>query len=107
VFGLQHRSIWLLSPTGRILRRLTTPPASDLSDEAPRFSRDGRWLLFVRTRVITTGLTSTSSNTLELVPAARRGPAAAIPITSFASNDFSFYDHFNWPSEIAWSAAAR
>ncbi len=54
-FGLQHRSIWLLTPGGRILRQLTAPPASDLSDEAPRFSGDGRWILYVRTRVITVG----------------------------------------------------
>jgi Tol biopolymer transport system component len=106
-FGLQHRSIWLLTPAGKVVRRLTTPPASDLSDEAPRFSRDGRWLLFVRTRVITAGLTSMSRDTLELVPATRRGTAAAIPIAGFASNDFSYYDHFNWPSEIAWSQAGQ
>jgi hypothetical protein len=106
-FGVQHRSIWLLSSAGTVLRRLTTPPASDLSDEAPRFSRDGRWLLFVRTRIVTVGTASTSRDALELVPAARTGPAATIPIAGFTSNDFSFYDHFDWPSEIAWSAAAR
>jgi hypothetical protein len=106
-FGIQHRSIWLLSPTGRVVRQLTTPPASDLSDEAPRFSRDGRWILFVRSHVVTVTTTSTSHDTLELVPAARSGPAATIPIASFTSNDVSFYDHFQWPSEIAWSAAAN
>jgi Tol biopolymer transport system component len=106
-FGIQHRSIWLLSPTGRVMRRLTTPPASDLSDETPRFSRDGRWILFVRSHVVTVTTTSTSHDTLELVPAAGSGPAATIPIASFTSNDVSFYDHFQWPSEIAWSAAAN
>jgi hypothetical protein len=105
-FGIQHRSIWLLSPTGQVVRQLTTPPASDLSDEAPRFSRDGRWILFVRTRVVTVGTSASSRDTLELVPAARTGPAAAVPVATFTSSDFSFYDHFQWPSEIAWSAAA-
>lgn len=105
-FGLQHRSIWLLTPAGTRLRRLTTPPATNLSDEAPRFSRDGRWLLFVRTRIVTVGTTNFSRDTVELVPANRTGPAATIPIASFTSDDFSFYDHFQWPSEIAWSAAA-
>ncbi len=103
-FGNQHRSIWLLAPGGRVVRRLTVPPASDLSDEAPRFSRDGRWILFVRTRVVTSGLSASSRDTLELVPAAGTGPAAAVPVATFTSNDFSFYDHFQWPSEIAWSA---
>lgn len=106
-FGLQHRSLWLLTPTGKVLRRLTTPPADDLSDEAPRFSHDGRWILFVRTQVIAKGLSTSSRDTLELVPAARVGPAATIPIALFTSNDFSYYDHFSWPSEIAWSAGAR
>ncbi len=106
-FGVQHRSIWLLSPAGKVVRQLTTPPQDDLSDEAPRFSRDGQWLLFVRTRIVTVGTSAISHDTLELVPAAGSGPAATIPIASFTSNDFSFYDHFQWPSEIAWSAAAR
>ncbi|MGH2893541.1 MAG: hypothetical protein ACRDPM_09785, partial [Solirubrobacteraceae bacterium] len=106
-FGVQHRSIWLLSPSGAIVRRLTTAPADDLSDEAPRFSRDGRWILFVRSRVITHGSTAISQDTLELVRAARGGPAVAVPVATFTSNDFSFYDHFQWPSEIAWSDAVR
>ena len=105
-FGVQHRSIWLLTRGGAVVRQLTTPPASDLSDEAPRFSGGGRWILFVRTRVITAGLTAFSRDTLELVPAARSGPAAAVAVATFTSSDSSFYDHFNWPSEIAWSAAA-
>ena len=105
-FGAQHRSIWLLTPAGKVVRQLTAPPVNDLSDEAPRFSRDARWILFVRTHVIAVGTSAISRDTLELVPAARSGPAATIPIASFSSNDFSFYDHFQWPSEIAWSAAA-
>jgi hypothetical protein len=58
-------------------------------------------------RIVFMGITATSRATLELVPAARSGPAATIPIASFTSKDFSFYDHFDWPSEIAWSAEAR
>lgn len=100
--GLQHRSIWLLAPAGKPLRRLTLPPSGS-SDEAPRFSRDGRWILFVRSHV---GSGSLSRDTLELVPAARTGAAAPIPLATFTSSDISFYDHFRWPSEVAWSAAA-
>jgi Tol biopolymer transport system component len=106
-FGVQHRSIWLLTPGGKLVRELTTPPASDLSDEAPAFSRDGRWILFVRTHVVTAGMSSSSRDTLELVRVARTGAAPAIPIVTFTSNDFSYYDHFTWPSEIAWSEAGR
>ncbi|MGH2914517.1 MAG: hypothetical protein ACRDMX_05970 [Solirubrobacteraceae bacterium] len=107
-FGRQHRSIWLLAPDGSGLRQLTAPPKSDLSDEAPQFSSDGRWILFVRSRLVFVGASTTSRATLELVPAAP-GPAAAkpIPVASFTSSDVSYYDHFDWPTEIDWTAAAQ
>lgn len=99
-FGIEHRSIWLLARDGKVVRQLTTPPASKLSDEAPRFSRDGRWILFVRTGERSNG----SRDTIELVPV--DGAGAAVAIVEFESGDFSYYDHFDWPTEIAWSAAA-
>ena len=101
VFGVQHRSIWLLAPDGRILRRLTTPPAPNLSDEAPRFSHNGRWIMFVRTQV--RGFSSI--DTLELVPAARSGAASTVALLRFTSGDISFYDHFSWAQEIDWHEA--
>ena len=96
-FGLEHRSIWLLRVGGRVVRRLTLPPAPDLSDEAPRFSRDGRWIVFVRTQVVPV---DSSRDVIELVRASG-GPT--VPVADFTSDDFSFYDHFRWPYEIAWS----
>jgi dipeptidyl aminopeptidase/acylaminoacyl peptidase len=98
LFGIQHRSIWLMTTAGRVLRRLTTPPAPGLSDEAPRFSHDGRWILLVRTQVRREG----SVDTLELVPAAGGGAASTVPLLRFTSGDISFYDHFSWPQEIDW-----
>jgi hypothetical protein len=103
-FGVQHRSIWLLTPTGRRLRRLTQPPTAALSDEAPRFSRDGRWILFVRSQVILTRTSSSSDDTLELVRATRTGAATPVPLVRFTSGDFSYYDHFAWPTEVDWSS---
>jgi hypothetical protein len=99
-FGLQHRSIWLLARDGRAIRRLTLPPATDLSDEAPRFLPDGRWVLFVRSQIVTVGHTNFSRDTIELVRAS--GTGAVVPVVEFTSGDFSFYDHFDWPDEIAW-----
>jgi hypothetical protein len=106
-FGQAHRSIWLLTPGGKVVRQLTAPPASDESDEAPRFSRDGRWILFVRSRLSLSsgGIGGHSDDTLELVHAARTGAAAAVPVASVTSSDISYYDHFQWPSEVAWSAS--
>jgi len=99
-FGHQHRSIWLLRSNGVPVRRLTSPPAADLSDEAPRFSSDGRWILFVRSRVVTVGRSAISEDTIELVRT--DGAGGAVPIANFTSNDFSYYDHFDWPEEIDW-----
>ena len=99
-FGVEHRSIWLLQSIEGGARRLTLPPASDLSDEAPRFSRDGRWLMFVRSHVISSGVVASSRDTIELVRT--DGAGGTIPILSFSSGDFSYYDHFDWPYEIAW-----
>jgi Tol biopolymer transport system component len=99
-FGIQHRSIWLLRPSGEVIRRLTLPPATDLSDEAPRFSRDGRWVMFVRSRVLPVRIGGASADTLELERAT--GAGGAVPIVSFTSGDFSYYDHFDWPYEVDW-----
>jgi Tol biopolymer transport system component len=86
-FGVEHRSIWLLRPDGTVVQQLTSPPTLDLSDEAPRFSRDGRWILFVRSQVIPAGQSAISRDTLELAPAT--GTATAVPIIGFTSDDFS------------------
>jgi Tol biopolymer transport system component len=100
-FGVEHRSIWLLRANGAAVRQLTTPPARDLSDEAPRFSHDGRWILFVRSKVVVVGQAAISRDTIELVRAA--GSESPVPVIDFTSNDFSYYDHFAWPDEIDWS----
>jgi dipeptidyl aminopeptidase/acylaminoacyl peptidase len=98
--GLDHRSIWLLRSDGSVVRRLTSPPAGGLSDEAPRFSRDGRWILFLRTRLVSGGESTISKATIELVPTT--GVGGVVPIVDFTSDDFGFYDHFRWADEIAW-----
>jgi Tol biopolymer transport system component len=99
-FGVEHRSIWLLRADGAAVRQLTTPPARYLSDEAPRFSDDGRWILFVRSRVVPVGQAAFSRDTIELVRAS--GGGNPVPVIDFTSNDFSYYDHFDWPDEIDW-----
>ena len=98
-FGGEHRSIWLLRPDGHPIRRLTDPPAPGLSDEAPRFSRDGHWILFVRIRNhLPNPVTgpSFSEDTIKLTRAS--GTGRAIPIADFTSDDVSYYDHFDWPT---------
>jgi hypothetical protein len=99
-FGAEHRSVYLLRPDGAVVRPLSQPTAADLSDEAPRLSRDGGWVLFVRSRVVTVGTSASSHDTIELVRAS--GAGTTVPVFSFTSGDFSYYDHFDWPTEIDW-----
>lgn len=47
---------------------------------------------------------TSSLDTLELVPAARSGPANTVSLVRFTGGDISFYDHFSWAQEIDWSA---
>ncbi|MGO9898428.1 MAG: hypothetical protein ACLP0J_01770 [Solirubrobacteraceae bacterium] len=75
-------------------------PARALSDEAPRFSRDGRWILFVRTHMVLAGESGLSRDTLELAQTC--GVGGIVPIIDFTSDDGGFYDHFRWADEIAW-----
>jgi Tol biopolymer transport system component len=101
-FGIEHRSIWLVSAaSGTRIRRLSLPWATGLSDESPRFSRDGRWVMFVRSQVLAgPGLSDHSQDTIELVRTS--GAGGAVPVVSFTSQDFSYYDHFDWPYEVDW-----
>ena len=100
-FGIEHRSIWLLSASsGARIRQLSLPPASDLTDEAPRFSPRGGWVMFVRSHLLLNGFPGSSRDTIELVRTSGRG--SAVPIISFTSDDISYYDHFDWPYEIDW-----
>jgi WD40-like Beta Propeller Repeat len=100
LLGLEHRSIWLLRSDGSVARRLSDPPADDLSDEAPRFSVGGRWILFVRTHAVFVGESGFSKDTLELVRTS--GVGGVVPIIDFTSDDGGFYDHYRWADEIAW-----
>src|SRR5579884_1251016 len=81
-FGVEHRSLYLLRADGAVIRRLSEPGAADLSDEAPRFSRGGRWVLFIRSRVVTAGTSAYSHDTLELVRTS--GTGGAVPLLSFS-----------------------
>ena len=99
-FGAEHRSVYLLRSNGAVVRRLSQPGPTGQSDEAPRFSPNGRWVMFVRSRVVTVGTSAYSRDTIEVVRAS--GTGGAVPVFSFTSGDFSYYDHFEWPTEIAW-----
>ncbi len=87
-FRQEARSIWLLSVDGSRRRRLTRPPRG-ATDELPRWTPDGRAILFWRTRAGGRGsLYAVRADTgLLLGPLAHAGPTG---------ND---YGHYAWALE--------
>jgi dipeptidyl aminopeptidase/acylaminoacyl peptidase len=92
-FDSAERSIWLLSRTGA-RRLLVGTPGDSLSDEQPRWSRDGHWVLYVehparagaRARLFLVDVTT----------GARRGPFANF------SGGLGYYGYHDWNELAAW-----
>lgn len=84
-FGKEARSIWLLSVDGSIRRRFTSPPKGT-TDELPRWTADGRAILFWRTRADGRGsLYAVRADTGRLLgPLAHAGPTE------------NYYGHYGW-----------
>ena len=94
-FGSERRSLWILPPAPAATpRRLT--PASGASDELPMWSRNGRWLLFVRTTAH--GSYLGHGQLYALNPASGRiiGPIAPIGRAG------SYYGDYGWENVLDW-----
>lgn len=91
-FFAVHWSFWRVGLDGS-RRRLTLPPRG-YADESPRFSRDGRTLLFVRSRKGVGKLY------------ALRGGKLAGPLLSLGYS-LGYYGHQDWWQTMGWSLAAR
>jgi dipeptidyl aminopeptidase/acylaminoacyl peptidase len=89
-FFATHWALWRVGLEGSTWR-LTSPPHG-FADESPRFSRDGRVLLFVRMRQGNGSLY------------ALRDGRVAGPILSLG-NDSGYYGHHDWWQTAAWSLA--
>jgi dipeptidyl aminopeptidase/acylaminoacyl peptidase len=83
-----HWALWRVGLDGSTVQ-LTFPPASD-ADESPRFSRDGRTLLFVRSR-----------NSIGRL-CALRGKRLAGPLLSLGYS-LGYYGHHDWWLTTDWS----
>jgi dipeptidyl aminopeptidase/acylaminoacyl peptidase len=94
-FDAADRSIWLLQP-GRSARRLIGRGGDGVSDEFPRWSGDGRWILFVRHA-------TRSRAPAELVLARVEGWTARVvgPVARLAPQ-LGFYGHDDWSSATDW-----
>jgi hypothetical protein len=90
-FFATHWALWRIGLDGSS-RRLTSPPRG-YADEAPRFSRTGRALLFVR-------MHKGNGNLY-----ARRGTHEVGPLL-FVGNNIGYYGHHDWWQTAAWSAGS-
>jgi WD40-like Beta Propeller Repeat len=93
-FGREHRSIWLVRDTKASVLAATRPP-SGASDEWPSWSADGKWLLFVRTRLRGR---SSPGTLFALQPGDGKlvGPIAQVGATE------NYYGHYAWTSQLSW-----
>ena len=89
-FFATHWSLWRVGLDGT-KRRLTQPPPGT-ADESPRFSRDGKSMLFVRSRKGNGSLY------------ALRGGRVTGPLLSLGNNS-GYYGHHDWWLTAAWSLA--
>ncbi|MBI2237520.1 MAG: PD40 domain-containing protein [Actinobacteria bacterium] len=96
-FGTDPRSIWLFATDGSTTVRLTD--ARDVADELPRWSADGRFVLFVRR-----GLTWKARGSLylaEVDPATGRAVSIAGPIAEVGPGA-GYYGHSGWADRTDW-----
>lgn len=98
-FGAEHRSIWLARAGGAWHALEPTPPA-DASDELPMFSRDGRFIAFIRTTPHGSGATG-SLYLLDLAGGSGGQPAVVGPIADLGATG-DYYGHYGWATQLAW-----
>jgi len=95
-FSVADRTIWLLAADGSSRHLLVGTEGDGVADEAPRWSADGRWLLFVQ-RERRPG----AEGTLEL---ARVEGTHASPVGAVATlpGEVGYYGHYGWLSASDW-----
>jgi hypothetical protein len=96
-FGREARSIWRLATRGSSRRQLTRAPAGK-SDESPRWSKNGRFVLFVRSGPTRGNATAVGS--IYLVPS--RGGSAIGPFARLGPTG-NYYGHYDWADVLDWT----
>jgi dipeptidyl aminopeptidase/acylaminoacyl peptidase len=91
-FGLERRSIWILSVDGRTRRRLTAPPPGR-SDELPRWAADGRAVFFVRS-----GPTTREAIARGRLYVVRTSGQAADPLSDLGVTG-NYYGRYGWAEQ--------
>jgi hypothetical protein len=98
--GHERRSIWLLAGRGG-WRALEPPPPRGATDELPMFSRDGRWIAFIRTTTIRRGAASGQLYVLDLGAQPTGTPKPIGPLADVGTTS-NYYGHYGWANTIAW-----
>jgi WD40 repeat protein len=97
--ALDQRHVWSMAANGRSARQLTSD--SQYRDEYPVWSKDGRYLLFVRlntdNRISIWAMESSGATPIKLVDPILTGS------TRTANAWFGDYGHVNWGKYLAWS----
>jgi dipeptidyl aminopeptidase/acylaminoacyl peptidase len=96
-FGREARSIWRLATRGSSRRQLTRPPAGK-SDESPRWSRNGRSIVFVRSGPTRGDATAAGSI---YVVASAGGPAVG-PFARVGPTG-NYYGHYAWSDVLDYA----
>lgn len=100
--GLEHRAIWLIPAVGQPPVRLTTPGPRRVSDELPRISQNGRYILFIRGRSNNNAI---QHGKLELLALHAHGRARLIgPIAQLGQARTGYYDYYPWYDQTDWHA---
>jgi Tol biopolymer transport system component len=99
-FGDEGRAIWLYSLNGRRERQLTDEPPAGVSDESPRWSRDGRFVLYVRSGP--TRSNAEASGRLYLAPTGGRGTVHPIGPLAQVSPAPNYYGTYGWSNLVDW-----
>lgn len=99
--GQEQRSIELFPMHNGRRTRLTTPPPGT-SDESPRLTRDGRWVLFIRSKLTRTGATGAGY----LISTSKPGGRPIGPLfTAGPASDY--YGTYNWTEAVAFTTAGQ
>jgi dipeptidyl aminopeptidase/acylaminoacyl peptidase len=93
-FDTAERSIWLLRTDGKRKRLLVGKPGDRISDEFPRWSRDGRFVLYVEHAARPDA--AASLHLVNLSIGRRTGPLARI------GDGLGYYGYHDWEAVSAW-----
>ncbi|MEA2244901.1 MAG: hypothetical protein QOD24_4457 [Solirubrobacteraceae bacterium] len=95
-FGDERRSIWSVSPESARRVRLTPSPPTHISDEDPRVSPDGKWVMFVRSGPLRRERLPGRLYLASITGTRLVGPLATI------GPGVSYYGQSSWHDQVDW-----